>query len=440
MELPPERIVPGPRGRELLDRASRVEPACASDQVPVVWDRGEGVWITDVDDNRYIDFTSGVLVVNVGHSHPRAVAAVAEQAERLGNTYSFLTPERVELAERIVASLPGNLDRIFMLTTGSEATEAALRMARRATGKQEVVSFSGGFHGRTYGAMSVAGLSGVRKGFGSLVPGTIHAPYPYCYRCPLELEHPSCGMACIEEIDKVVAAESTGDLGTVMVEPYQGAAGFLFPPDGWLTALESWAADRNLLLIVDEVQASFGRTGRRYAIEWEDVHPQLLCLGKGFGSILPVSGVAGEAWVFETMEEGELSSTWGGNPLASAAAMAVFEILDEEQLDANAERVGAELKQELEAVAERIPCVGDVRGKGLVLGVELVDPEDKWTPAPELAGRVVRRAAELGLLLGKLGMFGNVIRVAPPLVITEEEARVGVAILERALADVQDAG
>ncbi len=431
-----KRQVPGVRSSELLAQSQRYEPECAADQVPVVWDHADGVWVTDVDANTYLDFTSGVLVTNIGHSHPHAVEAIQRQVERLANCYSFPTPERVELAKRVVEMLPENLDRVFMLTTGAEATEAALRVAKRYTGKHEVLSFFGAFHGRTYGAMSVAGMGTTRRGFGPTIPGNVLAPYPYCYRCPFGKTYPDCGLACIDFLDRAVEAGSGGDLGTVIVEPYEGTAGFVFPPDGWLKALEQWCAERDLILIVDEVQASFGRTGRSFAIDWEDVRPQLLCLGKGFGSALPASALAGEKRIFDAMAPGELSSTWGGNPVSSAAAGAVLDVIEAEHLVTNAEQVGTALLGALRALQERHRCIGDVRGKGLVIGVEIVDPDDGYTPAPEITGALTAKAAEWGLLLGKLGMYGNVVRVAPPLVITEDEALFGVQIIDQALTEL----
>lgn len=308
----PKREVPGPKSKALLELSRTVEPPCAADQVPVVWDHAERVWVTDVDGNRYIDFTSGVLVTNVGHTHPGLVQAIQKQASRLMNCYSFPTPERVTAAARLLKTLPPTLDKVFFLSTGSEATEAALRVARRYTGKQEIVAFYGAFHGRTYGAMGVAGIQGTRRQFGVPVPGGIMAPYAYCYRCFYGKAYPDCDFYCLKVLDRIIASSSSDDLGAVMVEPYQGTAGFIFPPDGWLTELAKWARQRNLLLIIDEVQSSFGRTGKMYAIEWEGVRPQMLCLGKGLGSGVACSALAGESKVFECMSPGELSSTWGG--------------------------------------------------------------------------------------------------------------------------------
>jgi 4-aminobutyrate aminotransferase-like enzyme len=321
-----------------------------------------------------------------------------------------------------------------MLTTGSDATEAAMRLARLYTGKQEILSFYGGFHGKTYGALSIAGSRGTKGGFGLGVPGTILAPYPYCYRCLYDKQYPDCGLYCLKIFDRILEAESCGDLGSVIVEPYQGAAGFIFPPEGYLKALEGWAKERDLVLIVDEVQSSFGRTGKMYMIEWEDVRPQLLALGKGMGSSLPASAVVGEEKIFASVGKSGLSSTWGGNPLCSTAVLAVFEILENEKLVENCRVVGEILSEGLHNLKGKFKILGDVRGRGLVYGLEFVKEDKK--PAPDLTYNIIYAAAENGLMLGKLGLFGNVIRIAPPLCITEEEVVLGLRILENAMASI----
>jgi 4-aminobutyrate aminotransferase len=431
----PIRKVPGEKSQKYLSLSAAYEPSASLDQVPVVWDHGERVWVTDVDGNRYLDFTSGVLVTNLGHSHSLLVDAVQKQAGRLMNCYSFPTVERVTLAQKLVESFPSNLDRVFLLSTGAEATEAAIRIAKRNTGKHEILSFYGGFHGRTYGAMSLAGAASTRRKFGPSVPGAVIAPYAYCYRCIYEKKFPECQFHCIKVLDRIVASTSTDDLGSVIVEPYQGTSGFVFPPDGWLKELEKWAKERGLVMIIDEVQSGFGRTGKLYAIEWEDVHPQLLCLGKGLGSGVAMSAVAAESKILDCMAPGELSSTWGGNPLACAASLAVLQAMANENLSENAIKVGTVLKSALQDVQSRQPCLGDVRGRGLVIGLEFVDPQDRITPAPQLTKKITQKAAERGLLLGKVGLYGNVIRVAPPLVITEEEALLGVEIMESSIIE-----
>jgi 4-aminobutyrate aminotransferase/(S)-3-amino-2-methylpropionate transaminase len=285
--------------------------------------------------------------------------------------------------------------------------------------------------------MGVAGSLGTRRKFGVPVPGGIMAPYAYCYRCFYEKTYPECKFFCIRVLDRIIQSSSSGDLGAVILEPYQGSAGFIFPPDGWLKALEEWARERNLVMIVDEVQSSFGRTGKLYAIEWEDLRPQMLCLGKGMGSGVPASAVAAESRIFDCMGTGELSSTWGGNPLASAATIAVLEAMEEGNLPERARRMGEYMLPRLREIKKKYRCLGDVRGKGLVIGLEFVDPADGYTPSPEITSKVVMGCAELGILLGKVGLYGNVIRVAPPLVILPPELDIAVETFERVIGKVE---
>jgi 4-aminobutyrate aminotransferase len=431
-----KREIPGPKSAALLARSKATEPPCMADQVPLVWDHAEDVWVYDVDGNKYLDFTSGVLVTNIGHSHPAHIEAIRQQAGRLMNCYSFPTPERVELAERLIGMLPENLNRVFLLTTGAEATEAAIRIAKRFSGKHEMLGFYGAFHGRTYGPMSVAGSAGTRRKFGPAVPGGILAPYAYCYRCVYEKTFPECDLYCIKALDRVVDSASSGDLGSVITEPYQGGAGFIDPPPGWLKALERWAHDRGLLLIIDEVQSAFGRTGSMFAIDHEDVKPQMLCIGKGIGSGMPASALAGEEQIFASMKPGEMSSTTGGNPLASAASLAVIDIMKKEHLPENAKAMGAYLLHRLKDLQAKYECVGDARGMGLALGLEIVSQKATKAPDVPLTQRIIRGAAEYGLMMGKVGFYGNVIRVAPPLTIKEQECDLAVAILDKVLGEL----
>ena len=391
-----------------------------------------------MDGYTYLDFTSGVLVTNIGHSHPHHVNTIQNQAQRLMNCYSFPTPERVTLSQRLVDLLPSNLDNVFLLTTGAEATEAALRIAKRYTGKHEILSFYGGFHGRTYGPMSVAGNIGTRRNFGPALPGGILAPYPYCYRCFYDKKYPDCDFFCIKQLDRIINSTTSGDLSAVITEPYQGGAGFIFPPEGWLKLIEKWAYERGLIFIVDEVQSSFGRTGKMFMIEWEDVRPQMLCLGKGFGSGMPASALVGESKIFKSMNPGEMSSTTGGNPLASAASHAVLDIMRDEKLPQNAYNVGEYLKDCFKEIMKKHSILGDVRGKGLVLGLEIVEDKKSKTPSPELTQKILYKCGEYGLLLGRVGLYGNVIRIAPPLIISKPEADGGAKIIDTVLTELED--
>lgn len=430
------RTIPGPKSAALLTLSKQYEPPSMGDQVPVVWDHAEGVWVYDVDGNKYLDFTSGVLVTNVGHSHPKHVEAIRHQAGRLMNCYSFPTPERIELSKRLADQLPENLDRVFFLTTGAEATEAAIRIAKRYSGNHEILAFYGAFHGRTYGPMSVAGNAGTRSKFGPPVPGGVIAPYGYCYRCIYDKKFPECDFHCIKALDRIVESSSSGDLGTVITEPYQGSAGFINPPVGWLKELEKWTKERGLLLIVDEVQSSFGRTGKMFGIDWEGITPHMICIGKGIGSGMPTSALVGESKIFDCMKPGEMSSTTGGNPLSSAAALSVLDIMDDEQLPEKARVVGEYIHTRLQCLKQKYEFVGDVRGIGLARGIEIVKSKESKTPAADVTLKIIKTAASYGLMLGRVGMYGNVLRIAPPLIITEEECDLGINILDKAMLQI----
>jgi len=421
--------LPGPKSKEYLDILAQYEPNCTTQQAPLVWDRAEGVRVWDIDGNEYIDLTSGVLVTNVGHSHPKHVAAIREQAGRLLNCYDFATPQRAEFARRLVEMMPENLDNCFLLTTGSEATEAAMRVSKRYSGRHEIISFYGGFHGRTYGAMSMAGKMGTKKKFGPLMPGCIYAPYPYCFRCPFKLKKEDCGLFCLEFLDRVVEASSTGDLAAVIIEPYQGGAGFIFPPEGYLKGLEEWARKHEVLFILDEVQSSFGRTGKMFAFEWDNLRPNLLCLGKGIGSGIPSAALMAESRIMDSLGPGEMSSTTGGNPLSCAAGLAVLDIMEEERLPENALKVGSYMLERFKELEREIEILGEARGRGLVMGLEFVKDKETLEPAPEITWEFILRCCQAGVIVGRVGLYGSVIRIAPPLVITKEQAGKAIDII-----------
>jgi 4-aminobutyrate aminotransferase len=419
-----------------LEISQRFEPACMNWQAPVVWDHGQGAEVWDVDGKHYFDWTSGVLVTNVGHAHPRLAEAIGNQAKRLLNTFDFPTAERLALAQKLVEKTPPHLDKVIFMTTGAEAMDASLRIARKYTRNFEIVAFWGGFHGRSFGPMSVTGLSKIKRHFGPMLPGTILAPYPYCYRCPFDKAYPECDLSCLDFLDKVVDTESAGYLAGVIVEPYQGTAGFVFPPRGYLKKLEEWAKKRGVVFILDEVQSSYGRTGKMWALEHENLKPDVLCLGKGIGSGAPISAVISTGEIFSALGTGEMSSTMGGNPLCCAAALAVLEIMDEERLVKKAAENGELLRGRLLELQNKFAFIGDVRGMGLVYGIEFVKNRETKEPAADLARDIVLRCVANGLMCGKLGLYGNVMRVAPPLVITPAQIASSTAILEKVLEGV----
>lgn len=429
--------LPGPNSRKYLEISEKYEPRCMSRQVPVVWASGKGTKVTDVDGNTFIDFTSGVLVTNVGHCHPKHVKAIQKAASELLNCYDFSTPNRVNLARELVEKSPENLDNAFLLTTGSETTEAAMRVAKRYTGRHEVISFYGAFHGRTYGALSMGGKREGKKRFGPMMPGTIQVPYPYCYRCPYKKKRETCGLFCLEFMDTALNAQSTGDVAALIVEPYQGGAGFIFPPEGFLKSLEEWCHKNDVLFILDEVQSSFGRTGKFFAAGWEDLKPNFLCVGKGLGSGVPIAALMVKSKVMSSLNPGEMSSTTGGNPLSCGAALAVIEIMEEENLPENAQKIGDIIKTRFEKMAVKSKYLGDVRGKGLVIGLEFVEDKKTKEPSERKTLKFIDRSAQKGVLPGRVGMYGNVVRIAPPLVINEEEAEEALDIMERVLEEME---
>jgi 4-aminobutyrate aminotransferase-like enzyme len=430
--------LPGPKGKKLIEKWHRYEADVVGYQAPVVWDTGRGCVVTDVDGNQYIDWTSGVLVANVGHCHLHLVQEVQKATARLLNNYECANEYRIVAAERLVKALPKHLDKCFFLSTGSETIEAAVRLMRRATGKFEIVSFEGGFHGRTTAALSLGGMPGPKRQYGPVLPGIIRLPYPNPYRDP----YGWCRGApefkrYFDHLDAMLMANSTGSLAGAMVEPYQGAAGFVFPPTGWLKRLEQWVRGHGMLFALDEVQSSYGRTGTMWAAEHEGLTPDIIMIGKGIGSGVAVSALGATSRVFSCLKKGEMSSTLGGNPVASAAVIAVLDIMEEEKLCRNAARLGPYMKRKLQAVARRCPYLGDVRGMGLVMGLEFVKDKRTKEPAPELIRPIIEGCANRGLLVGSVGMYGNVIRVAPPLVITKAEIDESVAILEKVLGRIR---
>ena len=426
--------IPGPKSRELIERWLRVEADSTGYQASVVWEEGHGVTVTDVDGNTFLDWTSGVLVTNVGHAHPHLVKALQEASGKLLNNYECPSRGRVLAAEKLAEVLPPHMQKCFFLSTGSETVEAAIRIMKRKTGNFEILGFHGGFHGRTYAAASVGGLAGPKRGYGPAMAGCIRAPFPYFYRCPFGSKtEDECADKHIEILDDTIRANSVGSMAGLIVEPYQGAAGFIFPPDGYLKRLEQWARENELLFTIDEVQSSYGRMGTRWGHTLDGIQPDLMCIGKGIGSGYPVSAIAGRGDVLDCLGKGEMSSTAGGNPVGSAAVVAVLEIMEREKLAENSLKMGALIIERLKTVQEQSKHLGDVRGRGLVMGLELVKDKTTKEPAPELVRQAIDRCAQNGLLIGSVGIFGNVIRVAPPLVITESEAHESCDIMEKVL-------
>jgi 4-aminobutyrate aminotransferase-like enzyme len=424
--------VPGPESRALRAREdAHAAPGLQGYAVMagIVVEEGQGSAVTDVDGNTYLDFIGGINVNALGHSHPRWVKAVQDQAEK-ASVGSFTSRARVELSERLAAKPPApGVHRLQLYSGGAEAVESALRLAKCSTGKYEFVSFWGGFHGKTMGALSLMG-STFKDKLGPMVPGAHQIPYADCYRCPLNLTYPSCGIACAEVGRKHVKTASAGEVAAVIVEPMQGTAGNVIPPKEFLPAVRSMADELGALLIVDEMITGLGRTGLRWGVDHTGVRPDVVTIGKAFGGGFPLSGLLTTDAIADAKPWGNpsgSSSSYGGNPLGAAAGAAALRIIDEENLAENARVVGAALKRELQEMVDRYPFVGFVDGVGLLIRMELV--ADKKTKAP-LPRRVTERIFNEAVRRGLLTMaYAASFRIQPALTIDEATARNGVAIL-----------
>ena len=439
--------LPGPMSAALQSLSEDYEPATfAHGQVPFGFRRGSGVFVEDVDGNTFLDFTSGVLVANIGHGRKRVMDKVAQMArdQEITNSYNYLNPYRPALARLLMETIPDycadlKTGKAFILTTGSETVEWSMSMALRhqwKTGhpeKNRVVAFEGAFHGRTAGARHAGGIDGVTEGYGLDVPDITHIPFPDLYRPAKHADgRPYTLQDYIAGIQKIDGASTAA----VIFETYQGAAGSRMFPAEYLQALAAWCRRNGVLLIVDEVQASFGRTGRFYAFEHYEIQPDLLCLGKGISGSVPLAAVISRRDIVAS--QGGMSSTWGGNILSSAVALETIKILIEEKLTENAAKVGAYMARRFKALEGRHAILGETRQMGLVGGLEIVTDRASKTPNPKAAERIVTGCYRKGLLLIEpIGLGGNVIRVAPPLVVTEEQAEVGIDILDRAMAEAE---
>ncbi len=430
-----ERREVGPRSKEIVARERRyLSPGSQgfSLYAGLAMARGVDCILIDEDGNEYIDFIAGIAVGSIGHCHPHYVEALKRQVERL--TFgSFTTESRAKFLDLLASVTPEGLNRIQLFSGGAEAVEAALRLAQAATGKSEVVGFWGGFHGKTAGVMPLLG-SDFKHHLGPFTPGRYLSPYADCYRCPLKLRYPDCGIACAEFLRDVIRYQTGGDIGAIIVEPMQGTAGNVIPPEGFLRALQSIAREHGALLLCDEMITGFGRTGAMWGSDHDGVVPDIMTVGKGVGGGFPLAGVistdditASKPWSNPSYS----SSSYGGNPLASAAGLAALEIIVKEDLVKNAERVGKVMLARLEAMKEKYRCVGEVRGKGLMLGMELV--RDRTTKEP-LAKTVTQALYQECLRRGLASMsYSPSVRINPPLTIKEDTALAGLAILDEAL-------
>src|SRR3954447_4371164 len=419
--------IPGPRSKALFERRRAAIPAAVGTTMPVFAARAGGGILEDVDGNRFIDFAAGIAVTTVGAASPRVVAAVQEQAERFTHTCFQVTPYAgyLEVCEALNRLTPGAHEkRSFLVNSGAEAVEDAVKIARSATGRQAVVAFDHGFHGRTLMGMSLTGkVMPYKQGFGPFAPEVYRAPYSYPYRGTGELT------STLALLDKTVGA---ANIAAVVVEPIAGEGGFIVPAPGWLAGLAEWCRTYGVVLVADEVQTGFGRTGAWFACEHEGVVPDIVATAKALGGGLPIGGITARADLVDRVHTGGLGGTFGGNPLACAAALATITTIEQDGLLAHASRIGELLLDRLRAMQTSYDVIGDVRGRGAMVAIELVDATG--APDPALTARVAGGCHSEGVLVLTAGSYGNVLRFLPPLVIGDDLLDEAIRVLEKVLA------
>ena len=430
---------PGPAATEWVRRDECVISQSYTRAYPLVVEKGEGVFIEDVDGNRYLDFTSGIAVTSTGHCHPSVVERIIKQTGRLIHMSGtdFYYPSEILLAEKLVNITPGaNPKKVFFTNSGTESNEAAMKLGRYHTKRSYYISFYGGFYGRTMGALSLTASKEVHKrGFAPLIPGVVHVPYAYCYRCSYGLKAGDCDFYCVKWIKEELFRTTVPpeEVAAIFIEAIQGEGGYVVPPDGYLKRIADLAKEFGILLVVDEIQSGMGRTGKMFACEYEGITPDIITIAKGIASGLPLGAMVASASVM-TWVKGSHANTFGGNPVACEAALATIELL-ENRLVENAANVGSYILSALMEMKNRHPLIGDVRGKGLMIGIEFVRDGEKKAKAIEERDAIINRSFKKGLLL--LGCGQSVIRLVPPLILSREDADTALTILEEVIGGVE---
>jgi len=430
------KIVAGPPGPKVSE-ALREAGLSASDYGSPFVEHAEGIYIEDPDGNVFIDLISGRCVANTGHSHPRVIKAIRDQLNR---GFHWQTLEMYRLQNRLGNMTSLSPCQVFWSQSGSMVNDFAIKAARRITGKSGIISFTGSYHGSSMGGISLSGYDpSMKRHYGPLIPEIHHVPYATCYRCPFKMQPDSCGFACLDYIEDVVfksyvAPEETA---AVFVEPIQGDAGWHVPPKGWHQRLKRICDENGMILVVDEVQTAFGRTGKWTAMEHWGVQGDIVLLGKAMGSGVPISACVLPRSLMESTDPEPIpihAQSFSATPLGVAAAHATMDVIRDEKLCDNSEKTGAYMKQRLVELMDRHSCIGDVRGLGLLLGVEIVKDREAKTPAPKLANSICRETFKRGLFILNMGSYGGrAIRVAPPLIITPEQVDTSVEVLDESI-------
>jgi 4-aminobutyrate aminotransferase len=417
-------------------------PSLARDWPNLPVSNAEGMYLFSTDGRRILDFTAGLAVMNVGHCHPRVVAAAQEQTGRMIHSAVGITQVEslLRLADELITVLPPGLDNFFFSNSGSEAIEGALKLARYATGRPGFIAFWGGFHGRTLATAAITTSKGkYRAGYEPMLPGVYFANYPYCYRCPVNRHPDTCALECMDSLDTLFGrAIAPTDVAAFIVEPIQGEGGVVMPPPGFLRRLRQLADEHGILLIYDEIQTGFGRTGQMFAAQTFGVTPDIMALAKSIGSGFPLSAVVANRELMKKWKPGAHSTTFGGNPVACAAGLATLEIIRDENLLENCRQMGARLLVGVKQLQTQYPIIGDVRGAGLLLGLDFIQPGPDKQPNPQAVTRLLNESLSRGLLLYSAGLHSQVIRIFPPLIVNAAQVDEALQILADSLAEIRD--
>jgi 4-aminobutyrate aminotransferase / (S)-3-amino-2-methylpropionate transaminase / 5-aminovalerate transaminase len=430
---------PGPKSQDLLKMRDEHVARGISYVLPIFIEEAHGAMIKDVDGNEYIDFTTGIGVLNIGHNHPAVVKAIKKQADQYLHTCFMVTMYEpyVRLAAGLNKLAPGNFaKKTAFFNSGAEAVENAVKLARRYTKKTALVSLECAFHGRTLMTMTLTSkVRPYKYGFGPFAPDVYKIPSPYCYRCRFGLTYPDCNLKCARYLEQFFAVECTADnVAAVIAEPIQGEGGFIVPPADYFKVLHDICRKNEVLLIIDEIQSGFYRTGEPLASFHFGVEPDLITMAKSLGGGVPISAVTGRAEVMDAAGPGEIGGTYGGNPLACSAALAVLEATEKENIADRAKKTGRLAAERLDQMAAKYKLIGEHRGLGAMRALELVKDRQTKEPAPEAAKNIIKRCHENGLVIITSGIFSNVIRLLMPVNIPDEQFNKGMDILERALA------
>ncbi|AKL95066.1 4-aminobutyrate aminotransferase GabT [Clostridium aceticum] len=440
-EIPARKVItktiPGNKSLEWIQKRQQYVPKGVGNITPVVAKTAKGALIEDLDGNVFLDFAAGIGMQNIGHGHGAVIEAIQEQTENLLHPCFHVTMYEgyIKLAEKLAKKAPGTGEKKAMLAnSGAEAVENAIKIARKYTGKTGVISLECAFHGRTYMAMTLTSkVNPYKNGFGPYVPETYKIPSAYCYRCPYGGRE-NCKMGCLERVKNLLKGELSPDnIAALIVEPIQGEGGFILQPPAFLKGLEKICKENNIVFIVDEIQSGFARTGTLFASEGCGLDPDLMTLSKSLGAGIPISAVVGKDEIMDAPGAGEIGGTYGGSPLGCQAALEVLKVIETENMLAKAQRIGKQLEKRLQSMKKDFEVIGDVRGVGAMYAIEFVKSRETKEPYPEIVKKITDYALQKGVIFISAGIYSNVLRFLPPLVMTEEQVEDGMDVLEKAI-------